>query len=98
MYTNVACVWNAEDVKSMLLDQKFGDGEVLRRVEEHQLSGLHRVVDSTAVDFEERPVFMPLTGKNLGHVWNEFLSGPRVVCIEQSIHGIIIVKIKRMPL
>ncbi len=38
------------------------------------------------------------TGKNLGHVWNEFLSGPRVVCIKQSVHGIIIVKIKRMPL
>ena len=74
---------NAEDV-SMLLDQKFGDGEVLRRVEEHQLSGLHRVVDSTAVDFEERPVFMPLTGKNLGQSWYSI--------VEEAVNTDIIAK------
>ena len=57
-----------QDVKSMLLDMKFGNGSVLQKIEEHQLSGLRQVVDATAIDYAERPYFMALTG-NLGQSW-----------------------------
>ncbi len=68
-----------QDVKNMLLDMKFGDGSVLQRIEAHQLSGLHRVVNTTAIDFEDRPSFMPLTGKELGQSWYSI--------VEEAVHA-----------
>lgn len=75
------------DVKNLLRAHKHGDQQgqdALRAIEKHMLKGLNRVNDATRIDFEEKPQFHVLTGRDLGRSWHSI--------VEESIEQDIIDK------
>jgi hypothetical protein len=67
---------DVSDVKNLLKAERGNEEErkaALCNIENHMMHGLNRVNNSTRSDFEERPTFKILTGKNLGKSWHSIV-------------------------